>query len=140
MTLVLAKEHTMPAFREALFAGRTIAWSYDDLLGKQENVEALVSACLSLKPASFESQHTVLNTELVNDCPLNFTLINKSEATFQNTGDAIIAKRNSATPLAIRLKGTESTVDLVFEVPNAQIGFRQSLSITLSVMISNKDE
>jgi len=40
MTLVLAKERTVEAIREALFANRTIAWFDESLAGKKEYLKA----------------------------------------------------------------------------------------------------
>ena len=45
MTLVLAKERTAESIREALVAGRTVAWASKILAGKEEHVRALFDAC-----------------------------------------------------------------------------------------------
>jgi hypothetical protein len=131
MTLVLAKDGSKEAFKQALLDGDTVAWSYNDLLGREDNVKALVGGCLSLAPEAFDNRYTVLNVDLVNKCPLDFTLINVSEETFQNTGDAVYAKRDSSTPLAVRMKGSERVIALSFDVENAQTGFRKPLTIEL---------
>ncbi|MAN45984.1 MAG: PHP domain-containing protein [Alphaproteobacteria bacterium] len=135
MTLVLAKAHTQDAFKDALFNKHTVAWSYDDLLGREDDVRAVVEACLSLEPSAFDGKYTVLPVSLVNACPLSFTLLNTSEATFQNTGDSVHAERNSETPLTVRLNGDEDKVILTFTVLNAQIGFRKPLSVTFEANI-----
>ena len=44
MTLVMAKERTAESIREALKAGRTVAWASNYLAGKEENVRALFDA------------------------------------------------------------------------------------------------
>ncbi len=46
MTLVFAKDRTESSIREALLAGRTVAWAGKYLAGKQEHVHNLFDACV----------------------------------------------------------------------------------------------
>lgn len=135
MTLVLAKDGTPDEMKKALFSGATVAWSYDDLLGREDNVKALFEACLSLQPTGFEPRSTVLNVGVRNDCPINFTLRNTSEATFQNYSDVIRVERNSTLPLTVRFQETVKSVSLSFEVLNAQVGFRKSPVFVLNASV-----
>lgn len=48
MTLVLAKERTAASVREALEAGRTIAWASKYVAGREELVRGLFSACVEM--------------------------------------------------------------------------------------------
>jgi 3',5'-nucleoside bisphosphate phosphatase len=50
MTLVLAKGRTPEAVREALDAGRTVAWASKYLAGKEEHVRNLFHACVEMGP------------------------------------------------------------------------------------------
>lgn len=50
VTLVFAKERTLPALREALDQGRTAVWQKENVLGKEEWVKALFAACVQAKP------------------------------------------------------------------------------------------
>lgn len=135
MTLILAETHSSEAMKAALFAGNTVAWSYDDLLGRPENVEALVRACLSLKTSGYPQKTSVLPIEIINACPVNFTLRNVGEVTFQNTGDLIRVERSGAFTVQARTGSVRPFVSLTFEVLNTQIGFRQPLSLTLETQI-----
>ena len=47
MTLILAKEKTLDAMKEALLAHRTIAYSFDQMAGEESLLKALFSACVS---------------------------------------------------------------------------------------------
>lgn len=58
MTLVIAKERTPESIREALEAGRTVAWSSKILAGKEENVRALFEACVQLMPVHYTEVKT----------------------------------------------------------------------------------
>jgi hypothetical protein len=138
MTIVFAKDGSPEEMKKALFAGATVAWSYDDLLGREDNVKTLVDACLSLQPTGFEPRSTVLKVGVRNDCPINFTLRNTSEATFQNFSDVIRVERNSTLPLTVRLPRIVSAVSLSFEVLNAQVGFRKSPVFSLSAVVAER--
>ena len=74
--------------------------------------------------------------DIVNDCPLNFTLRNTSEETFQNASDVVRVERNDRFTVQVRT-GAEpvSSLDLTFDVLNTQIGSRQNLSLTLSTQV-----
>lgn len=82
MTLVMSKDRSAAGIREALEAGRTVAWSSNYLFGKQEHVKNLVDACLELSPAYHEqtNQKTNVTTkyyELTNTSDLYFELVLK---------------------------------------------------------------
>ncbi|MDR1053454.1 MAG: PHP domain-containing protein [Planctomycetaceae bacterium] len=49
MTLILAKDRTEEAIREAFFAKRTIGWVAGMILGRPEFVEKLFNACVEIK-------------------------------------------------------------------------------------------
>ena len=136
MTIVLSKGETADDMKKALFEGATVAWSYDDLLGREENIRMLVESCLSLEPRGYERNSTVLKVGLRNDCPVNFTLRNFSEETFQNFSDTIRVERHSTLPLTVRMKTGATSLALNLEVLNAQVGFRKTPFVTLATAVS----
>ncbi len=136
MTIVLAKGRTAEDMKKALFEGATVAWSYDDILGREDNVRMLVESCLSLEPKGYESNSTVLNVGLRNDCPINFTLRNFSPETFQNFSDTIRVERHSTLPLAVRMQKGADRLVLNLEVLNAQTGFRKTPFVTLRTVVA----
>ena len=82
MTLVMAKDRTATGIREALEAGRTVAWSSNYLFGKEEHVRNLVDACIEVSPAYHEKTNAKTNVttnyyELTNNSDLYFELILK---------------------------------------------------------------
>lgn len=82
MTLVMAKDRTATGIREALEAGRTVAWSSNYLFGKEEHVRNLVDACIQVSPAYHEKTNAKTNVttnyyELTNNSDLYFELILK---------------------------------------------------------------
>ncbi|MCT1532809.1 Sb-PDE family phosphodiesterase [Sphingobacterium daejeonense] len=79
MTLVMAKDRSANGIREALEAGRTVAWSSNYLFGKEENVRNLVNASISVSPSYYEKTNskTKVSTkyyEITNNSDLYFEL------------------------------------------------------------------
>ena len=136
MTLVLAKDRTEASMKAALFEGRTVAWHNDDLLGKPEHVRSVVAACLTIEAGAFPGKTSVLPVTIRNACPVNFTLRNTSEETFQNVSDLIRIERGGETQLSVRMGKVTDRVDLSFEVLNTQVGFRKSLDLELSAPVA----
>lgn len=82
MTLVMSKDRTAAGIREALDAGRTVAWSSKYLFGKEEHVRHLVEACIERGPAYYQktnpdNQTTTKYYELTNKSDLYFELVLK---------------------------------------------------------------
>ena len=136
MTLVLARDKSEASMKAALFEGRTVAWHNDDLMGKAENVEAVVKACLKIEAGHFPGKASVLPVTIRNACPVNFTLRNTSEETFQNVSDVFRVERGGETQLSVRMGQVTERVELSFEVLNTQVGFRKSLDLELSAPVA----
>ncbi len=78
MTLVMAKDRTPESVREALDAGRTVAWASKILAGKEEHVRDLFNACVKLMPSHYTEKQTdeenINYYELRNNSDLYFEL------------------------------------------------------------------
>ena len=73
MTLVFAEERTPESVRNALEAGRTVAWASKYLAGKEEHVRNLFHACVKIGPA-FHSNNDRNYYEIENNSDLYFDL------------------------------------------------------------------
>ncbi|WP_019962212.1 Sb-PDE family phosphodiesterase [Woodsholea maritima] len=140
MTLVLADEKSPSALKAALFEGQTVAWHYNDLIGREAHVEALVAACLSLKPGQYTGERSVLPITVENVCPLPFILQNLSEETFQNVSDVITVPSRGVYDIQVRMGEQVRDVALTFEVLNTQIRPREHLSLTLRGEVAAQGE
>ena len=58
LTLVLAKERSIDAIREAVFAGRTLVWHENRLIGRQPLLEAMYAASVSVSAVHFTRGNT----------------------------------------------------------------------------------
>lgn len=56
MTLVLAKDRSFESIREALDAGRTIAWSSKYLAGREDVLRSLVESCIEVMPSHYQAE------------------------------------------------------------------------------------
>lgn len=75
LTLVFAKERTMEGVKEAMFAGRTVAFFGGHLMGKKEHLESLVDACLDFKVVEDKNGYSRYSISNCSDIPfiLNFS-------------------------------------------------------------------
>lgn len=136
LTLVLAKERTPESLKQALFAGRTVAWINDDLIGRTENVEQVFRACIKIEPKAYLPKSSVLEIHLVNSCPLGFTLENAGLRTFHNITDVVRVERYGRRKIQVRMNDERKTLQLDLIVLNTQVRPRQHLRATLSTDVS----
>lgn len=121
MTLVFAKDRTAAAIREALDAGRTVAWSSKYIAGKEEHVRNLFNACVEMG-SSFHSETT--KDKNGNEIVTNyFEIKNQSDLYFE-----LELKSGDATQKLILYPGSSQIItakdgqqSLVYEVPTAYI-------------------
>jgi hypothetical protein len=139
LTLVLAPERSPAALKQALFDGKTVAWINDDLIGKADNVEQVVRACLGLEPKTYLPNSSVLEVTLANRCPLAFTLENTGERTFHNVSDVVRVERYGETKLQVRMNEERRRLELQITVLNTQIRPREHLRLALSSDIAAID-
>ncbi|MDR2119837.1 MAG: hypothetical protein LBP64_03040, partial [Tannerella sp.] len=70
MTLVLARERTEEALREALFAGRTLLYFYHTLMGRAEWLEKFFQASVRIAPPHHTTpDHRLLHIANTSDVP-----------------------------------------------------------------------
>ncbi len=73
MTLVFAKDRSIPAIKEALMAGRTAIWFEDKLIGRKEYAQALLAGAVRVTDLEREGKKTVRFT-IRNDSDLPIAL------------------------------------------------------------------
>jgi hypothetical protein len=123
MTLVFAKERSHDALKEAMFAGRTLAYFRDMIAGKEEFVKPFFWQCISVgKPY------------LQNDKNLYFEITNRSDISYQlvngpaGAPSSINLAANTVTRVVVskKFKG-----QLIYEVKNAITGENEVLKVEL---------
>jgi hypothetical protein len=131
MTLVFAKEKTASSIREALEAGRTVAWSSKYLAGKEENIRALFNACVKIGTPYFTTTHkgkegtlrSIKYYEIRNNSDLYFHLKSDSDQS-----QVVLAPKSMQ-----RITTDAEQSSLTYEVVNTFIRSNKHLSVTFSL-------
>lgn len=128
MTLVLSKDCTPASVREALDAGRTIAWSSKYLAGKEEVMRPLVESCIEVMP----SHHQVERKEKVEKY---YVVKNNSSFYFELTLKSGKGSRQVVLPpLSSQVINADSTESqLTYECENTFVRSDKKLEITLNL-------
>jgi len=129
MTLIFAKERSLDALKEAMFAGRTVAWFGNSLAGKKEYLEALFRASVTVMPP-----HTV-----DRDGNRVFHVSNPTDLPFALTCPAAGWKDSILAPrTAVMLKAPKGTETLQVSVSNCHTNLNETLTLEL-VIPAKKD-
>ncbi|MEL6923706.1 MAG: Sb-PDE family phosphodiesterase [Bacteroidota bacterium] len=135
VTIVMAKEKTSESIREALFAGRTVAYFNHKLIGKQANVQPLLEACITVDSAAYIGPSSVAEVELINNSSTPFILGNTSDYTFHANSDIIILPAHSSLTLQVKTKEQRTDFELSFQVLNATIAPNTHPTLSLNVPV-----
>ncbi len=122
MTLVFAKERTAESVREALEAGRTVAWASKYIAGKEEHVKNLFHACVEVSQA-FHSKNERKYYEIKNNSDLYFEMNLKSG---DGTAGIILFPRSSQV-----ITAGSGGQKLTYEVANAYIRSDENLVVDI---------
>lgn len=117
VSLVFAKERSLEGIKEALFAGRTIAWYNDILIGPTHFLQKITDASLSTKNRGFIGSSNELEIEISNNSDAKLILENTSNYQFHNQPDVITISGQSSVRISIITKSGNGP--LTFEVINA---------------------
>jgi len=123
MTLVFAKARTHDALKEAMFAGRTLAYFNDMIAGKQEYARPFFYQCISIGKPYFENEKSIF-FEVTNISDVPFYLVNGVEG----APDSMTLAANGVTRVALSKKVTSP---LIYDVKNVLIGEEEVLKIEL---------
>ena len=123
MTLVLAKERSLDALKEALFAGRTLVWFRDILAGKEEYAKPFFYQCISVSKPFYQNNRSLF-FEVTNNSDIPFYLVNG----ILDAPPSVTLAANSVTRISLSKK---VTAPLVYDVKNVLTGENEVLKIEL---------
>jgi histidinol phosphatase-like PHP family hydrolase len=123
MTLVFAKERTLDALKEAMFAGRTLACFKDMIAGKEEYARPFFYQCISVGKPYYENEKSIY-FEITNRSDVPFYLVNG----IPDAPKAITLSANSVTRVVV---GKKVTSPLIYDVKNIITGEDEVLKIEL---------
>lgn len=124
ITLVFAKEKTQASIKEALFAGRTVAWFNNILVGKEEHLLPLIQESLKVGKLNYQGESKVASLEIENTSDANFILESLGPYTFHASSDVIELEAHSTKTIEIKTYVKLKNISLIFKVLNAVSGPR----------------
>jgi hypothetical protein len=128
MTLVFAKERSLDALKEALFAGRTAVWYQDQVIGRAEWLEPLFQGCVQVAKPHLRSKDAVW-AEFRNSSDLDIVL--------QRTGNLGPAEvKLPAQSITIQKIGTttpDQPLKLPYKATNFVVAPGTSLEVKLEI-------
>lgn len=137
ITLVFAKERSAESIREALFAGRTVVYFNDLLVGREEHLGPLLSASLVVREASYLGDSSVLRVQIENQSDVPFILERQVDMTFHQHGDVLIVEDGESVFLDVKTIDRKRNVELQFEVLNAITAPNEHPVLSLPVSVGN---
>ncbi len=130
VTLAFAKERSADGIREALFAGRTVVWFKNLLIGQEAELKPLLQAALGMEDTAYRDDLDVLDLTITNDSDADIQLRNRSPYTFMQEGDDLTVPRHGKLKLSVRTVQRLPQVELEFEVSNALVAPKQRLRLS----------
>ncbi len=119
VTLVLAEQRTAAGIREALFAGRTVVFFDDQLIGREEWLRALLEASVVAGEARYDGDTSILRVQVENRSEAPLILRNAGDLTLHQRADVFELPAHETTTLLLKLPARAGEVALDLEVLNA---------------------
>lgn len=135
MTLVFAEEKTPEALKEALAEGRTAVWCKNQLIGKEDFLDAIFKASVKVGDIKRKGRRT-FNLEIVNNCALNIQL--------QRLGDVgpaeLLLPAMGTAVVQARLPKGAKRIELSYVAKNLLIAPENGLPVKLSAPIQQAQQ
>jgi hypothetical protein len=127
VTLILSKEKTEAAVKEALFARRTIAWHNSLLVGPEKYVSPLLKSMIKISSARYQGnvkmgEATIMTLVLENNSDVEITLENASQYSFQQSLETVVLPARTQTTIFVKTLKKLQRIEIPFEVKSAVIG------------------
>ncbi|MFK8161949.1 MAG: Sb-PDE family phosphodiesterase [Lewinella sp.] len=135
VTLVLATERTPEAMKAALMAGRTIAWFENTLVGREENVRAIVEASVKITAANYYGATSVAEVTIQNGSDAAYVLENLSGYSLQSDLGPITLSPNGSTTIHVMTLEQVDKLSMKFRVLNAMVAPEKALELTLTMKV-----
>ncbi|MCF8262158.1 MAG: PHP domain-containing protein [Melioribacteraceae bacterium] len=123
ITLVFAKEKTESSLKEALFAGRTVVWFNNILIGNEEFLAPLINSSIDVAATDsskgYQGKSMIWEVVLTNNSSADFILKNKSEFSLHSHADLVELKAFSTVKLEVKTLKKIESFRLTFDVINA---------------------
>jgi hypothetical protein len=135
VTLVFSKDRSEASIKEALVAGRTVAWFKNLLVGNEEILQSLLDSSVETGSVAYTDKTSVAVGEIKNNSDATLLLKNTSDYTFHRNGDIIQIPPHSSLTLEVKTKEVMDSFDLSFQVLNAVSAPGTHPSVTLTFQV-----
>ena len=132
VTLVLAKDKSIAALKEGLFAKRTVVWTRNTLMGRAPDLIPILQASLSTSKLTYRPDTSVAIVTLSNNSDMNMQLRYTGAHSLLLGTDRITVPEHGEYELHVKPGKVVDTLDLPFVVENALTAPGQNPSIVLS--------
>jgi hypothetical protein len=130
MTLVFVKERTPEALKEALVKGRTAVWFKNQLIAKEDYLDAIFAASVKVIDVYRRGNRKVF-IEVTNNCDLNIEL--------QRTGmvgpEVVVLAAMETTTITLRVQKNTKKIELPYVAGNMLIAPEKGLAVKLSASV-----
>jgi hypothetical protein len=123
MTLVFAKARTSDALKEAMFAGRTLAYFKDMIAGREEYAKPFFYQCITIGKPYYQNERSTF-FEIKNKSDIPFYLVNG----LPGTPSSITLAANATTRVVV---GSKTVFPLVYDVKNIITGENEVLKVEI---------
>lgn len=119
VTLVFVSDHSVEGIQSALFARRTVVWFENQLLGREEVIQPLLRASLSISQMKYRQDTQVAEITFTNVSDVHFNLRYEGDYTFMENADRIKVPAHSSLTIHVKPGEVLDQIKLLFSVENA---------------------
>jgi 3',5'-nucleoside bisphosphate phosphatase len=131
ITLVMARERSPEAIKEALLDRRTVVFHRDMLVGREQHLAPLIAASVRMRGLGYgDEEESVLEVEVENVSSSPFVLLNASTYSLHEHTDLVLIEPQSITKVFVKTLSRLNRVEIAFDVLNAVTAPRTHPRIT----------
>ena len=140
VTLVFTNGSQQKDLKDALFAGHTVVWHKNLLIGRQEELAPLLDASLTFSTVTTLKDTSIAEVTISNHSDANFQLRNTSAHTFMGFSDLIVVPPHASTDLRVKIPDNDGALELSFDVLNALVAPKKHPVITFTGSLPDDKE
>ncbi|OLF81418.1 hypothetical protein AWH62_01745 [Maricaulis sp. W15] len=130
-SLVIASERSLQGIRDGLEARQTVALFKNQFIGREDVMQTVLGAVLSLEVADYQRNSTVLRVNVRNDGPLPVVLQNVGPRNFANAASVVTIPAHGSLRISITDTPDPAAVYIQARVLNAYTAPRENPVIVL---------
>lgn len=130
-TLVVSEEPTLAGIEKAIRANKTVAIFKKTLIGRDAELQQVLSGMLTLEVGEYRRRSTVLNISIHNHGPIDLMLRNVGDKRFADAGDIVAVPAHGSAKVQVKDVPNTDDFALAVEVLSAFNAPQQHPTLTL---------